>query len=112
MKIGFRGLGNVGGKLAGSLLRNKFNLTVIDLDTSLVKNFVSKGSKSAKSTFSAKSFGDFADVDPLETKSFTKLVSKSITVKLNLFLNKLPASLPPTLPRPIKPIFILPPFNF
>ena len=49
MKIGFIGLGNVGGKLAGSLLRNKFNLTVIDLDTSLVKDFVSKGSMSAKS---------------------------------------------------------------
>ena len=32
MKIGFVGLGNVGGKLAGSLLRNKFNLTVIDLN--------------------------------------------------------------------------------
>ena len=28
MKIGFIGLGNVGGKLAGSLLRNKFNLTL------------------------------------------------------------------------------------
>ena len=49
MKIGFIGLGNVGGKLAGSLLRNKFNLTVIDLDDNLVKNFVSKGSATAKS---------------------------------------------------------------
>ena len=49
MKIGFIGLGNVGGKLAGSLLRNNFNLTVIDLDTSLVKDFVSKGSASANS---------------------------------------------------------------
>ena len=49
MKIGFIGLGNVGGKLAGSLLRNKFNLTVLDLDASLVKDFVSKGSISAKS---------------------------------------------------------------
>ena len=41
MKIGFIGLGNVGGKLARSLLRNKFNLTVIDLDYSLVKDFIS-----------------------------------------------------------------------
>jgi len=49
MKIGFIGLGNVGGKLAASLLRNKFNLTVIDLDASLVKYFVSKGSSSAES---------------------------------------------------------------
>ena len=49
MKIGFIGLGNVGGKLAGSLLRNKFNLTVIDLDDNLVKDFISKGSATAKS---------------------------------------------------------------
>ena len=31
MKVGFIGLGNAGGKLAGSLLRNGFNLTVLDL---------------------------------------------------------------------------------
>ena len=37
MKIGFIGLGNVGGKLAGSLLRNKFDLTVRDLDEKLTK---------------------------------------------------------------------------
>ena len=49
MKIGFIGLGNVGRKLAESLLINKFNLTVIDLNDNLVKNFVSKGSNTAKS---------------------------------------------------------------
>ena len=49
MKIGFIGLGNVGSKLAGSLLRNKFNLTVIDLNKSLVKDFLAKGSVTAKS---------------------------------------------------------------
>ncbi len=32
MKTGFIGFGNVGGKLAGSLLRNGFDLTVRDLD--------------------------------------------------------------------------------
>jgi 3-hydroxyisobutyrate dehydrogenase len=32
MKIGFIGLGNVGGKLAGCLLRNGFDLTVRDLE--------------------------------------------------------------------------------
>ena len=37
MKIGFIGLGNVGGKLANSLLRNKFNLTVRDLEEILLK---------------------------------------------------------------------------
>ena len=45
MKIGFIGLGNVGGKLAGSLLRNKFNLTVIDLEKKLTNVFKNKGAK-------------------------------------------------------------------
>ena len=49
MKIGFIGLGNVGGKLAGSLLRNKFNLTVRDLDQNLTKSFIDQGSKVANS---------------------------------------------------------------
>ena len=47
MKIGFIGLGNVGGKLAGSLLRNKFNLTVRDLDKNLTKDFENKGASVA-----------------------------------------------------------------
>ncbi len=47
MKIGFIGLGNVGGKLAGSLLRNKFDLTVRDLDENLTKSFEKKGAKIA-----------------------------------------------------------------
>ena len=47
MKVGFIGLGNVGGKLAGSLLRNKFDLTVRDLDENLMKPFVEQGAKIA-----------------------------------------------------------------
>jgi len=47
MKVGFIGLGNVGGKLAGSLLRNKFDLTVRDLDENLTKPFVEQGAKIA-----------------------------------------------------------------
>ena len=49
MKIGFIGLGNVGGKLAESLLRNKFDLTVRDLDQNLTKNFKDKGAKISNS---------------------------------------------------------------
>tara|TARA_B100000700_G_scaffold101289_1_gene114163 strand:- start:500 stop:1441 length:942 start_codon:yes stop_codon:yes gene_type:complete len=49
MKIGFIGLGNVGSKLAGSLLRNKFDLTVIDLDTKLTHSFKNRGAKVANS---------------------------------------------------------------
>ena len=47
MKIGFIGLGNVGGKLAGSLLRNKFDLTVRDLDENLTNEFKNLGAKVA-----------------------------------------------------------------
>ena len=49
MKIGFIGLGNVGGKLANSLLRNKFDLTVRDLEENLTKDFANEGAKIAKS---------------------------------------------------------------
>ena len=49
MKIGFIGLGNVGGKLAGSLLRNKFKLTVRDLDKDHTKDFQNKGAVIANS---------------------------------------------------------------
>ena len=49
MKIGFIGLGNVGGKLAGSLLRNNFDLTVRDLDERLTGPFKDLGAKVAKS---------------------------------------------------------------
>ncbi|MBZ0129685.1 MAG: NAD(P)-dependent oxidoreductase [Rhodobacteraceae bacterium] len=45
MKIGFIGLGNVGGKLAGSLLRNGIDLTVHDLDPDLVAGFTAGGAK-------------------------------------------------------------------
>ena len=45
MKIGFIGLGNVGGKLAGSLLKNKFDLTERDLDKNLTNEFKTKSAK-------------------------------------------------------------------
>ena len=50
MKIGFIGLGNVGGKLAGSLLRNNFDLTVRDLDNNLTQSFKDLGAKVANSS--------------------------------------------------------------
>ncbi len=49
MKIGFIGLGNVGGKLAGSLLRNGADLTVRDLDRKAAERFLEKGAKWAES---------------------------------------------------------------
>lgn len=49
MKVGFIGLGNVGGKLAGSLLRNKADVTVRELDKSLAEPFLASGASWAES---------------------------------------------------------------
>ena len=49
LKVGFIGLGNVGGKLAGSLLRNGVDLTVRDLDKATAQPFLDAGAKWAES---------------------------------------------------------------
>ena len=49
MKVGFIGLGNVGGKLAGSLQRNGFELTVRDLDREAAEPFLAQGAAWAES---------------------------------------------------------------
>lgn len=49
MKVGFIGLGNVGGKLARSILRNGFDLTVRDLDPATTQQFLSSGASVAQS---------------------------------------------------------------
>ena len=49
LKIGFVGLGNVGSKLAGSLLRNGFDVTVRDLNPERIAEFVARGAKAANS---------------------------------------------------------------
>ena len=48
--VGFVGLGNVGGKLAGSLLRNGVALTVRDLDREAARPFVEGGALWAESS--------------------------------------------------------------
>ncbi|TDE36613.1 NAD(P)-dependent oxidoreductase [Antarcticimicrobium sediminis] len=47
MKVGFIGLGNVGGKLGGSLLRNGLDVTVFDRKPELVADFVARGATRA-----------------------------------------------------------------
>ncbi len=49
MKIGFIGLGNVGSKLSGSLLRNGVDIRVFDLNADLVEAFVQQGGKAGGS---------------------------------------------------------------
>ncbi len=48
-KVGFIGLGNVGSKLAGSLLRNDYDLTVHELDKAIAEPFLAQGAKWADS---------------------------------------------------------------
>ena len=43
MKVGFIGLGNVGGKLAGSLIRNGIDTVVRDLDRDAAQKFIDRG---------------------------------------------------------------------
>ena len=43
MRIGFIGLGNVGGKLASNLFNNNFDLTVFDKDNEVLNQFQKKG---------------------------------------------------------------------
>jgi len=49
LKVGFIGLGNVGGKLAGSLQRNGFDLIVRDLDRTAAQMFLDAGAEWADS---------------------------------------------------------------
>jgi len=49
LRIGFIGLGNVGGQLAGNLLRHGVHLTVRDVDVARVAQFVAHGARSAVS---------------------------------------------------------------
>jgi 3-hydroxyisobutyrate dehydrogenase len=48
-RIGFIGLGNVGSKLAGNLLRHGIDLTVLDLNAQLVAEFVARGARTVAS---------------------------------------------------------------
>ena len=49
MQVGFIGLGNVGAKLAGSLVRNGFAVTVLDLDDSAMTPLLDAGAKRGES---------------------------------------------------------------
>ncbi len=49
LNVGFIGLGNVGGKLAGSLIRNGHNVTVRDLDKTAAQPFLDLGASWADS---------------------------------------------------------------
>ena len=49
MKVGFIGLGNIGSKLSGGLLRNGVDLTVYDLNADLMASLTGKGARPGES---------------------------------------------------------------
>ena len=49
MKIGFVGLGNVGAKLAGSLVRNELDVVVRDLDENAAQPLIDAGASFGES---------------------------------------------------------------
>ena len=59
MKIGFIGLGNVGCKLASSILRNGYKLAVRDLDETKMQEFAASG---ARCCSSAKEIANLSDM--------------------------------------------------
>ena len=59
MIIGFIGLGNVGSKLSGSLLRNGFDVFVYDLNSQLTAEFAKKGAKIGENPAHLMSVCDF-----------------------------------------------------
>lgn len=59
MHVGFIGLGNVGSKLAGSVIRNGMQLTVLDLDSAAAKPLLDQGAAFGSS---AKQMGTDCDI--------------------------------------------------
>jgi 3-hydroxyisobutyrate dehydrogenase len=83
IKIGFIGLGNVGGKLAASLLRNNFDLTVRDLDHDLAAPLLKDGAAWAETpaAMAAKSRA-FILAGASRVISHTALVSSTLMASL------------------------------
>ena len=56
--VGFIGLGNVGGKLAGSLIRNKFDVIVRDLEKDVAQPFLDAGARWAETPYEMATVSD------------------------------------------------------
>jgi 3-hydroxyisobutyrate dehydrogenase len=82
MKIGFIGLGNVGSKLAGSLLRNGFDLSVHEIDPAIARPLLENGAKWADSPkvlqglSEGKIWAEMSTSDEAEVKRLGALVSE------------------------------------
>ena len=78
MKIGFIGLGNVGGKLANNLIKSRYKLIVRDLDPKLLKKFKKKG---AIISSSPKELAENSDII-ITCLPSPKICSKVMTAKM------------------------------
>ena len=77
MKIGFIGLGNVGGKLVNNLIKSRYKLIVRDLDAKLSKKFKKKGAVIASSP---KELAESSDI-VITCLPSPKVCSKVMTAK-------------------------------
>ena len=77
MIIGFIGLGNVGSKLSGSLLRNGFDVFVYDLNSQLTAEFAKKGAKIGENPAHLMSVCDFV-VTCLPSPAASNLVMQTM----------------------------------
>ena len=77
MRIGFIGLGNVGGKLASNLLNNNFDLMVFDKDSEILNQFKNKGSKVASSIEELVFNNDILITSPPSTEACKEVIESS-----------------------------------
>ena len=89
MKIGFIGLGNVGGKLANNLLKSRYRLIVRDLDPKLSKKFKKKGAVIATSPKNLAEISDVIITCLPSPKSCSKVMTAKDGVLKGLKKNKI-----------------------
>ena len=89
MKIGFIGLGNVGGKLANNLLKSRYQLIVRDLDPKLSKKFEKRGAIIAASPKDLAEKSDVIITCLPSTKSCSRVMTAKDGVLKGLRKNKI-----------------------
>ena len=89
MKIGFIGLGNVGGKLANNLIKSRYKIIVRDLDAKLSKKFKKKGAVIASSPKELAENSDIVITCLPSPKSCSKVMTAKNGVLEGLSKNKI-----------------------
>ena len=89
MKIGFIGLGNVGGKLANNLIKSRYKVIVRDLDAKLSKKFKKKGAVIANSPKELAENSDIVNTCLPSPKACSKVMTAKNGVLEGLSKNKI-----------------------